>query len=830
MSFVFSLHIAITLATLGLGFFVYRTNPRRVVNQFFLLLSSTLVVWLLWLALAFAFTDLQAIAYCVRAACAVGAFMPVVFDGFRLSIVAEHNAWKPVARSSRSWFAMATTVAMMCLTPFFLVRVNLPAHRELGAIAEPVYGPGILIYALYQVTLWVMLMRRFMADLRILRGVRRIELQFILLASGVGIFAAVMVTVILPMVLSSSQVVRLAPTAVILFVGIIAYGIATRKIMEVAHVLQVIAAYCLATAYLVGLYCFVWLSSGFLFVSLLGMGDMMAHLLAALAVAFSFAPAQGRIQRVANRLFINVPEADLSRTVQQATGIIHSIGTLDDLLKRFAGVIRETVDPDRVLVLLAEGDRMRQAFSSVDSSDVLELARDDAIVQAVAANHDVLVADLIDRLHPSATLDAAGRRFRELQFAVACSMRSKGRLEGILLLGPRLSGRVYGRHEQSAIRILADQLAVAVENAKLYTQLEGSKIYNDNLVDSLVSGVIAANEKQVITVCNREARRITGLCPNRMLGQPVTVLPAPLSDMFKQTYASGHGVRNRDLTLHHGGANPIPVQLGSSIFYDLEGNVLGALVVFTDMTTVRKLETQVRRTAHLASLGTLSAGMAHEIKNPLVTLKTFSQLLPERYEEADFRSTFSGLVEREVNRIDSIVNQLLQFGRPAEARLRPLSIRDALDHALQLVVAAMQRKGVALQTQWHEGRDMINGDIHLLEQAFVNFFLNAVESMDGGGVLTVSTVLVGNAAGGGADGEYPLREPCIGVNITDTGVGMNPEVAAKVFDPFFTTKAQGTGLGLSVAHGIIQEHKGLIDIDSVPGEGTTFRILFPLVG
>jgi len=218
--------------------------------------------------------------------------------------------------------------------------------------------------------------------------------------------------------------------------------------------------------------------------------------------------------------------------------------------------------------------------------------------------------------------------------------------------------------------------------------------------------------------------------------------------------------------------------------------------------------------------------MAHEIKNPLVSINTFTQLLPERYDEEDFRVTFSTLIGKEVKRIDSIVNRLLKFSRPAKPMLQPMHLHGVLDDALNLIGQQLRRKNVQLERAFEADRDDINGDVDLLNQTFINFFLNAVEAMDDGGTLTVRTVLIKSRwyASRGAGASRRIR-----LSISDTGCGIRQEDQEKIFDPFFTTKSAGTGLGLSVSHGIIEDHGATVDVESVPGEGTTFHILFPLL-
>jgi PAS domain S-box-containing protein len=413
---------------------------------------------------------------------------------------------------------------------------------------------------------------------------------------------------------------------------------------------------------------------------------------------------------------------------------------------------------------------------------------------------------------------------------VFAPIRGKGGIEGLALLGPRSAGRVYGTVEVKALRVALDHLAIGMENARLYTEVQDGKIYNEILLDNLTSGVVAINTDGLITLVNHEAQRITNMSQKQLEGHSVRDLPEGLAQRAEQTLRSGTGIRHVEMTLSLPGRESVPVELGSTVFHGHDGRALGAMLLFNDLSVVRKLETQVRRTAHLASLGTLSAGMAHEIKNPLVTLKTCAQLLNERYEDVEFRNTFSDLVGKEVKRIDSIVNQLLEFGKPAKAKLSPVPAAGILEHSLRLVDAPLKRSRIRTQTLWCKEDDTINADAGLLEQAFINFFLNSIDAMQPGGLLRVETRVVEPDTSAVPPWAPLLSNRHLVITIADTGCGISPDVISQIFDPFFTTKSAGTGLGLSVSHGIIQEHNGMIDVESAVGKGTTFRVFLPTSG
>jgi signal transduction histidine kinase len=373
-------------------------------------------------------------------------------------------------------------------------------------------------------------------------------------------------------------------------------------------------------------------------------------------------------------------------------------------------------------------------------------------------------------------------------------------------------------------------MGIAIENATLYTRLQEGRIYNEVLLDNLVTGVVAADKDGRVTVCNREAQRILRVDdPRKVIGRAAaSVLPEAIWDEVSVSLASGRVVRDRNLLLRPQAPDEQSVRFATALFGGEGGVASGVLLVVQDTSAIRRLEEQIRRSDRLASIGTLAAGMAHEIKNPLVCLKTFAQLLPSRYDDPDFRETFTPLLENEVERINGIVSQLLNFSRPVKPTLVPVSLHAALDAAWQLAAQQVKAKGLQFLRRYNAGGDRLLGDHRLLGQVFLNLFLNGIDAMESGGTLTVSTHTIDPPdppwhLGG------PVAEVWIEVRVHDSGRGVAPEDRERIFDPFFTTKANGTGLGLSVAHGIILEHQGMIDVESALGSGTCFRVLLPLL-
>jgi signal transduction histidine kinase len=225
---------------------------------------------------------------------------------------------------------------------------------------------------------------------------------------------------------------------------------------------------------------------------------------------------------------------------------------------------------------------------------------------------------------------------------------------------------------------------------------------------------------------------------------------------------------------------------------------------------------KMQRLDRLANLGMLSAGMAHEIKNGMVAIKTFVDLLLEKNQDAELGE----VVRHELERINAIVTQMLRIAAPGHAAFKTVCVHEVLDHSLRLLQPQISGKLITLKKNYRAETDAVRGDDAQLQQVFMNLFLNALEAMGPNGTLTVSTEIAG-----GENGARVLK-----IKIQDTGTGVAPENLTHLFEPFFTTKKNGTGLGLVISQRIIAEHHGAIVVESETGKGSTFGISLPALG
>ena len=346
-----------------------------------------------------------------------------------------------------------------------------------------------------------------------------------------------------------------------------------------------------------------------------------------------------------------------------------------------------------------------------------------------------------------------------------------------------------------------------------------------NVVEALrqcASCAVIIVAKNKISLLTSEAAELIGITSEKALGKKIEVLPDAFQKIFEQVFSIGQPVVAH-LNLQHPTRGEINVQINASPVQNDGEKISSVVAVLSDFSSVQKLGEKMERIDKLASIGTLSASMAHEIKNALVAIRTFTDLLISRNPEDELAE----IVGREMKRIDSIVSQMLTFSGPAKPVLMPIHVHDLLNHSLKLVEHQLGQKNIKLQRAFGATPDIVKGDDYQLKQAFLNLLLNALEAMPANGNLTITTEMT--------DAEPEIvealreKDPAkLRVTIQDSGSGIKPENLAKIFEPFFTTKPKGTGLGLSITRRIVNEHRASISVESQPDQGAAFSIVFPI--
>ncbi len=385
-----------------------------------------------------------------------------------------------------------------------------------------------------------------------------------------------------------------------------------------------------------------------------------------------------------------------------------------------------------------------------------------------------------------------------------------GKLLGVVTIASRKS-YAYRDEDIIGLRIITTQIGSVDQLFKDLVRLRG---FTAHILESMNSGVLIFDNDGRVSLANPEMTKI--------LAQPLPVgwspqapnpaIPGPLNDLIRDTLeskVSQENVRIRLADAHP----PKTLEVTAFPFRDENGLMLGTAFFVKDITQIIRLEDQLKRADRLSALGVLAAGIAHEIRNPLTGIKMIVQLQMSDLPPGDPRREPVEIIQREIDRLERIIVNLLDFARPSKPKAVPVNLAEVLDACLLLLHNQTKKAGIRLEREFPADLPTLVGDPDQLKQVFLNILTNAIQASQAGGLLRV---------------RLEPRAGWVAAAIQDTGVGIPPERLRAIFDPFMTTKEEGTGLGLPLAQRIVDEHGGRIEVDSVLGSGSTFTVVLPV--
>lgn len=345
------------------------------------------------------------------------------------------------------------------------------------------------------------------------------------------------------------------------------------------------------------------------------------------------------------------------------------------------------------------------------------------------------------------------------------------------------------------------------------SSLSRIKAFSDSLVENMPIGLVATDAGGRLIAFNQTAEAILKRTAGEVLGKPAEeILPGSCRELFR-TLAVERRLIEREIDCAVAEGRTIPLEVIATTLREEDDTFLGHVILFRDMTEIRRLEEEVARSRRLASLGSLAAGVAHEIRNPLSSIKGFATYFRERYRDNPEDRETAEVMIREADRLNRVITQLLEFARPLTMDRVPTPLSAVIRHALKMVEGEARKKGVTLETDLSAEIGEVPLDADRMTQVFLNLCLNAIAAMEAGGVLRVSLAR--------------RDERTVRITVADTGIGIPKEDLPRVFDPYFTTRSSGTGLGLAIVHKIVEAHGGEVRLESEPGRGTTATILLP---
>jgi two-component system NtrC family sensor kinase len=545
-------------------------------------------------------------------------------------------------------------------------------------------------------------------------------------------------------------------------------------------------------------------------------------------------PLKKFLQERADRFFYG-ERYDLRRGLLDFGRTLSATTALDPLLNALTERLRQVLDVEKVAVFVEDEDSSEhyRLAKSIGLSEEFKIPTDfRQMIRQKSAEKGIVRADeleLLETENANSNGNGNGKILvrQELHYFVPCVAR--GQMVSVIGLGRASDGSLLSSEDLEILQTVAGYVAVAVENSLLYQEQEKRaeelallKEFNESIVESVNVGLLAVDESGRITRCNSTFEEMLGLSRKETIGKVV-------EDIFDRAFALNLenilGKSRWHLTeIRHAYKLYTTSSDGKSLILNVavaplrsvSRNQTGAIIVLENVTSRVKLEETLQQSEKLSSIGLLAAGVAHEVNTPLTGVSSYTQMLLGMIPETDPKHALLLKVQKQTERATNIAGNLLNFSRGGNSTdFTEININKLLDDTLQLLEPQMRKSQIEIVKNYSEIAPKIFGNAGKLQQVFTNLILNARDAIFGGGQISLMTALNNNDE--------------VIVEVSDTGEGIAPENLSKIYDPFFTTKdvGSGTGLGLAVSYGIVQEHAGRIEAQSRIDEGTTFHLVFP---
>ncbi len=551
------------------------------------------------------------------------------------------------------------------------------------------------------------------------------------------------------------------------------------------------------------------------------------------AIVLLSEPLKNFLQERANRFFygerydLRQGLLDFGRTLSATTAFVPLLDSLNDRLV-------QVLDVEKVAIFVEDplDDSKYTVARSTGLSSAYNIPHDfKQMIRQKSAENGVVRADELAQIEIENT-ESNGNGSRpapqELHYFVPCVTRSK--MVAVIGLGRAKDGSLLTSEDLDILRTVSGYIAVAIDNSRLYQEQKQQtqelallKEFNESIVESVNVGLLAVDETGQITRCNSTFEVMMRLPREQVVGQLVedvfdASFAANLTNILGRSRWHLTEIRNAyKLHTYDSKGKSLVLNVSVAPLRSISSEQTGAIVVLENVSSRVKLEESLQQSEKLSSIGLLAAGVAHEVNTPLTGVSSYTQMLLGMIPETDPKHALLQKMQRQTDRASNIVGNLLNFSRTGNAiEAAELDINKLLDDTLQLLEPQLRKSNIEIVRDYSNDIPRILGEGGKLQQVFTNLVLNARDAIYGGGTITLRTF---------SEGVDELT-----VEVSDTGEGIAPENIKKIFDPFFTTKGvgNGTGLGLAVTYGIVQEHAGSIEAFSDEGSGSTFRIKFPV--
>lgn len=671
------------------GFFAYFTG-RNQSSKFWGFLCLSITIWSFGLGKKFGSPDIQAALFWGRFHYFGAVFIPSLYFHFVLSLTKKTN---------RKWIYPIATGYMLSLLLFILNFSNLLVSNVIWKMGTYFIIPGSLypVFTLFFFSYIVVAHYILIQSFRTSSGLTRLQIGYLLASSIVGYSGGI--TAFMPVFFNSFPYgLYFIP----LYTLIVTYAVLKYHLMDINIVIKKGAVYAyLSFLVLVPCTIIIIIAQRYFF----GHVSTYLTILAFFTLLFSSLlslKVKPEIEEYVETVLFK-RRFKYKKALRDLSEIIISFLDTKELFAKAGNILTKDLGAEKISLFLL--DREKRAYTlrasqNLQRSKVKELSQQDLFLKWLEGKGKPVIKEVLERFMDNPDTKIAVKSMNSLEAEICIPLMTRNHLIGIINLGHKRSGEMYSHEDLELLTHFANQAAIALENARLYQDMQ-------------------------------------------------------------------------------------------------------------------KTQQLMRRADRLSSLGSLTAALAHEIRNPLVTVKTFLDLVPLRYKDKEFRGEFLKLTSSEVDRLSKLVTELLEFARPKKPKLRKTNVNQIIEEIIPLVTTEARKRDITIEKNFKE-TPRIKLDADQMKQVFLNILLNAIEAIKAHGTISITSREI-----------HKNGTEHVQVEVADTGTGIPKKIVEQIFDPFFTTKDKGSGLGLSITHQIVQDHHGTIEVESVPKKGTTFVITIP---
>jgi two-component system NtrC family sensor kinase len=524
---------------------------------------------------------------------------------------------------------------------------------------------------------------------------------------------------------------------------------------------------------------------------------------------------------------------NLLNHVYEISSLLTQSPDLDEVLNNIVDRAMNGLNFDRAIVMLLNKDETKLECKCIKGftppgekrawDKPLYIGKHDCYETKVVQRGEPLFIEDTENASNMTAIDTIINTYQERKSVLHVPLKLKGKVIGIIGVDRYRTRMKITRDDVESLAIFANQAAIIIENTRLYKAVHDEKLLSENIIKSSVNGVVVSDLKGRVYHLNPKAEEIFDISreqAKKMRIDRLLQLDEKERTRIFHELQKKKNIDHFEIDYHRNDDKKLILELTAFIILDENEDVLGAVTLVNDLTEKKKMDDYLSRVEKFAALGRIVSGIAHEVRNPLASIYTTVQNLENELSEHNSARDDLQNIMQEIDRVEKLIRQILNLAKPVPLQIETVDINDLLLATMPLIEKEAKKKGIVLKSQLTGDIEYIEADPNRLRQVILNLLINAIESITTKGRITISTEMVVEA---------DSQKKWVLMKCKDNGIGISPDIIDNIFDPFFTTKNVGTGLGLAVSHKIIQDHDGMIEVESQKNSGSTFSVKLPIL-